>query len=437
MTGFRAGTYNAIISMNSNKEAKVYLDTLGCKLNQAETEALARKLAETGWRIVSSIEEADVYVLNTCTVTHVADRKARQLLRQAHRVNPAAMVVALGCYAVRDGEKLARIEGVRLVIGNEQKDRLPEFLKEAGYPTALPRESPLAGRTRTFLKIQDGCRNYCAYCIVPYVRREEKSVPADEVIAGVKKRVAEGYQEIVLTGTEVGTYCHEGKTLKWLLEQILKETDIARVRLSSLQPQEISKEFIKLWEDARLCPHFHLSLQSGSDGVLKRMKRRYTTADYARAVSLIREVVPDAAVTTDIIVGFPGETDAEFEGSYAFCEKIGFSRIHVFSYSPRPTTCAAEMPGQVPDRVKKERSDRMLALAKESARRFHEKFLGREMDVLWEKQENGVWSGYTGNYIKVYSKGDADLTNKLTKVKLEKVWMDGVGGVLLLPQPGF
>jgi len=241
----------------------------------------------------------------------------------------------------------------------------------------------------------------------------------------------------VLTGTEVGSYHYEGVTLKELLEQILKETATARVRLSSLQPQEITKEFIQLWQDDRLCPHFHLSLQSGSDGVLRRMKRRYTTVDYERAVSLIREVVPDVAITTDVIAGFPGETEREFEESYAFCRKIGFSRIHVFSYSPRPGTSAAEMPNQVPDKVKKERSDRMLALAKESARRFHGKFLGREMEVLWEKQENGVWSGYTGNYIKVYSKSNEDLTNKLTKVKLEKVWRDGVVGSITSSSPGY
>jgi threonylcarbamoyladenosine tRNA methylthiotransferase MtaB len=240
--------------------------------------------------------------------------------------------------------------------------------------------------------------------------------------------VASGLKEVVLTGTEIGSYNNNGVSLKGLLERILEETDIARLRLSSLQPQEISAEFIGLWRSSRLCPHFHLSLQSGSDAVLERMKRRYTTVDYRRAVSLIREIVPEAAITTDVIVGFPGETEEEFRESLDFCRRVKFARIHVFPYSPRQGTEAARMPNQIADKVKKQRSQEMLALAEESAQNFRQKFLGRTMTVLWEKQSGGVWSGFTGNYIKVYTESCEDLTNKLVPVKLESIWKDGAWG---------
>jgi len=261
------------------------------------------------------------------------------------------------------------------------------------------------------------------------VRGREKSLPLDQVVAEVKDRVAEGYKEVVLTGTEIGSYNDEGAGLKGLLQRILKETEVARLRLSSLQPQEISPEFIGLWRDRRLCRHFHLSLQSGSDAVLSRMKRRYTVGDYQQAVASIRDTVPGAAITTDIIVGFPGETEAEFDESYQLCRQVGFARIHVFPYSPRRGTEAATMPDQIGDRVKRERSQRMLALAKESAQNFRRKFLGRTMPVLWEKQTNGIWSGLTDNYIRVYTKSDKDLTNQLLPVRLVKLFnRDGVWG---------
>ena len=413
--------------MTQTRPIKVAFDTLGCKLNQAETELLARKLAAAGYTVVPSVEEADVYILNTCTVTHIADRKARHLLRQAHRLNPRARVVAVGCYADLAPDELGKIEGVGLVLGNEDKFNLPERLEGLGLAGSSSGFEADGTRTRAFLKVQDGCRSFCAYCIVPFVRHKETSVPAQEVVAEVRKRMAEEYKEVVLTGTEIGSYCSDGVDLRGLLKGILAETDIARLRLSSLQPQEIAPDFIELWRNVRLCPHFHLSLQSGSDGVLARMKRKYTTGDYEKAVRLIRSVVPDAAITTDVIVGFPGESEEEFQESYEFCRRIGFARIHVFSYSKRRGTAAATMPDQVPDGVKKERSRQVLALAR-SARSFHQRFVGKTMTVLWEQESNGVWSGYTGNYIKVYTKSDADLANKLMPVKLVKLWRDGVWG---------
>ena len=415
---------------------KIALDTVGCKLNQAETQLLAQQFAQAGYRLVSASGEADVYILNTCTVTHVADRKCRRLLRLAHGRNPDALVVAVGCYAERARQELAQIEGVDLVLDNSEKLHLLRLLEESGRLSSSlygQRGSTIIRadfRTRAFIKVHDGCNSFCSYCIVPLVRGREKSTPIDQVVADVKDRVAEGYKEVVLTGTEIGSYNYGGISLRGLLQHILTETEVARLRLSSLQPQEIAPELIRLWRDNRLCRHFHLSLQSGSDGVLSRMKRRYTAGDYQRAVALIRTLVPQAAITTDIIVGFPGETEAEFEQSYELCRQMEFARIHVFSYSLRQGTQAAQMPHQVEAQIKKQRSQRMLTLAKESAQNFRRQFLGKTMPVLWEKRSgDGVWSGLTDNYIRVYAKSDKDLTNRLLPVKLVELFnRDGVWG---------
>ena len=254
---------------------------------------------------------------------------------------------------------------------------------------------------------------------MPLVRGRETSLPTSEVIAEVGRRVADGYQEVVLTGTKIGQYHHGGADLKGLLERILAETDVSRLRLSSLQPQEISPGLLGLWSDDRLCPHFHLSLQSGSDPVLARMKRHYGTTEYEQAISLIRQNIPDVAITTDIIVGFPGETDEEFEESYRFCQRMEFGRIHVFPFSPRSGTKAAQMPGQTGSRTKKQRSDTMLTLAEESTRNFRQRFSGRTMTVLWEQRTGDyIWSGVTGNYLRVFTESEDDLSNRLTPVTL-------------------
>jgi threonylcarbamoyladenosine tRNA methylthiotransferase MtaB len=414
---------------------RVAIDTVGCKLNQAETQFLARQLSQAGYRLVSPDNEADVYIVNTCTVTHVADRKCRHLLRLAHRRNPNAVVVATGCYAERAHHEMAHIEGVGLVVGNSQKPSLVRLLEESGWLSRpLHSQEVLAithddFRTRAFIKVHDGCNSFCAYCIVPLVRGREKSVPVAQVAAEVRHRVAEGYKEVVLTGTKIGSYNHEGVGLKGLLQRIMTETDVPRLRLSSLQPREITPELIGLWHDTRLCRHFHLSLQSGANSVLTRMKRNYAVGDYQQAVALIRELVPEVAITTDIIAGFPGETEAEFRESYALCRQIGFARIHVFSYSPRQGTQAATLPDMVGDKMKRERSQRMLSLARESAQNFRQGFLGKTIPVLWEKRSgDGVWTGITDNYIKVYNKNSEDLTNKLLTVKLGKARGDGVWG---------
>jgi threonylcarbamoyladenosine tRNA methylthiotransferase MtaB len=410
----------------------VALDSLGCKLNQAEIQSLARQFEAAGYRLVEPDVKADIYILNTCTVTHVADRKSRHLLRMAHRRNPAARLIAIGCYAHRVPAELNKIEGVELVLGNDKKMNLLNLLTDSRHQTVSVPSGPHAShRTRAFLKIQDGCKNFCAYCIVPLVRSREQNVAVDSILSLVRGFIANGYREVVLTGTEIGGYQNDDVNLAGLIKRILAETPLPRLRLSSLQPHQISPELIELWRDARLCPHFHISLQSGSDAVLKRMKRRYSIADYRKAVELIRNTVPDAAITTDVIVGFPGETDEEFKETLKFCREMQFARIHVFPFSPRPGTAAATMPDQISDAVKKERGNQMLVLSKESIKAFQQRFIGRSLDVLWEQQSKGIWSGLTGNYIKVYTKSGRTLTNLITPVKLLRIYRDGVWGDIL------
>jgi len=408
---------------------RVAIETLGCKLNQAESESLARQFVLAGCQIVGASEKADVFILNTCTVTHIADRKARQSLRAARRLSPQGLIVATGCYANRSAAEIEAIEGIDLVVPHEEKLKLPAIIRQRINLENNTKSFENNARTRAFVKAQDGCNRRCAYCIVPLVRGREKSLPADEIIAEIAARVAEGYKEVVLTGTEIGSYSSDGLDIKGLLERVLIETRIERIRISSLQPYEITSELLPLWKNPRLCPHFHISVQSGSDRVLESMKRRYSVSSYAKAVSMIREVLPDAAVTTDIIVGFPGETDDDFQQSGVFCRRMGFARIHVFPFSPRPGTAAADMPGQIGARLKKERSVKMLALAKESTRVFLLRFMGGTMEVLWEQQsDNGVWSGYTPNYIRVYARSDQYLTNVLTAARLVTLYRDGYWG---------
>ncbi len=415
---------------------RVAFHTLGCKLNQAETEFLARRFAAAGYHVVGG-DRGDVCVINTCTVTHVADRKSRHLLRLLRKRNPGALIVATGCYAERAPQELAKI-GADLVVGNEQKMEITDLVKDRSASAAYcsAEESVVNGiiRVRSFIKIQDGCSDYCAYCVVPTVRRREYCLPVAEIISEVKARTSAGYKEVVLTGTEIGAYKYGEANLRHLVERILADTDVERVHLSSLQPQEISAELLSLWRDSRLCRHFHLALQSGSDAVLHRMRRRYSIADYEKAISSIREAAPDAAITADVMVGFPGESGDEFEESHRFCRQIGLADIHVFAFSPRPGTSAVKMPVQVGDRLRKERSLRMLGLAQRSAREFRERFLGQNTTVLWEKEVtpgSGVYSGLTNNYIRVFAESHERLTNQLLPVKLAGLYEQGLWGKLI------
>ncbi len=414
---------------------RVALDTLGCKLNQAETEDLSRQFSEAGYEVVSSPGEADIYVLNTCTVTHIADRKSRHLLRMAHRLNPDSLVIATGCYAERAHGEISSIPGVGLVLGNREKSNILRILSNAGYTGCsstgdnTPQDNRCNGhRTRSIIKVQDGCSLHCSYCIVPFVRGREKSIPADRVIDDVRQRVACGYREIVLTGVRVGSYRSNRADLAVLIERILQDTDVERLRLSSLQPGELSTKLIGLWRDERLCPHFHICLQSGSDSILEKMGRSYSRKEFEQSISFIRKEVPRAAITTDVMVGFPGENTQEYEESYNFCQQMDFARIHVFPYSRRSGTEAARLPGQVDERVKRKRAKGMLSLAKASARKFRQQFLDRSMEVLFEQESGGIWSGLTANYIRVYSADSHDLTNTTRNVKLLEPYRDGMRG---------
>jgi threonylcarbamoyladenosine tRNA methylthiotransferase MtaB len=305
---------------------------------------------------------------------------------------------------------------------------LPDFINSAEYDN-----SGHTTRIRSFIKTQDGCNACCSYCIVPLVRSDVYSLPVDEVMSTVARRVSGGYKEVVLTGTEIGTYRDGDVDLYRLIRQILERTEIKRLHLSSLQPQEISPRLLTLWQDSRMYRHFHVALQSGSAPVLKRMRRRYSLVDYAESVSLIRRAVPDAAITADIMVGFPGESDGEFDESYRFCRDMEFADIHVFPYSPRQGTAAATMAGQVADTLKKERSNRMLELARESSRRFMKRFLGETRTVLWENEEGkrrGLYSGLTDNYIRVFAMSDSILTNSILPVQLVGLYESGIKGEL-------
>lgn len=385
---------------------------------------MARELVAAGFTLVDPCNAANVYILNSCTVTHIADRKSRQFMRAARRLNPAALVIATGCYAERDREAL-HMAGADIVVSNADKAQIAGMVRRrmgAGDVSGLE----TLPRTRAFIKIQDGCRRRCAYCIVPLVRDGEKSLPADDVIAEITARVNEGFREMVLTGTEVGAYNSGGLGIVGLLERVLHETAVERLRVSSLQPFEITDELLMLWQDSRLCRHFHISLQSGSAGVLERMKRGYTPDAYRRVLEVIWEALPDVSITTDIIVGFPGESDAEFAESLDFCRRMRFARIHVFPFSPRPGTEAADMPAQVSSPVKKKRAQAMLALAKESVAAFLMQFAGSAAEVLWEQSADGVWTGYTPNYIRVYTRSERGLENLVTMANLAKPYKDGM-----------
>ena len=411
----------------------VAIETHGCKLNQADTRRLASEFAEAGFEVVEEGQPADVHVVNTCTVTHVADRKARQALRGARRRGPEALVVATGCYAQRDPEALRRLDGIDLVVGNEGKGGLVRqvisLIDVPLVPCAVGSDmdvsSPRVLRTRAMVKIQEGCNQVCAYCIVPKVRGRERSVPPDDVVAEVRRCVDRGHKEVVLTGTQLGSYGFElpNASLTRLVERVLLETDVNRLRVSSLQPQEVGPELLGLWSDSRLCPHFHMPLQSGSDAVLQRMRRRYTADDYVRSVETIRASVPDVAITSDVVVGFPGETDEDFCRTYELCERVGFADAHVFPYSVRPGTSAAHYEGQVSSELRAERVRALLDLAREQFAQFRAKFLGDVRLVLWEAPVGGVsgateWTGLTDNYIRVACRSPRDLTNRVAEARL-------------------
>ncbi|MCX6012908.1 MAG: tRNA (N(6)-L-threonylcarbamoyladenosine(37)-C(2))-methylthiotransferase MtaB [Chloroflexi bacterium] len=410
-----------------NKHIKVAINTLGCKLNQAESESIARKFAADGYQLVSLADKPDIYIVNTCSVTHIADRKSRHLLRMARRLNAGCFIIAAGCYATISPHELKKMNTVDLIVNNQDKEKLVEIVKNNGYQTNNNMYFAHEYRTRAIVKVQDGCNRNCTYCIVPLTRGKETLVPLEQIIKEVQELVLKGYQEIVLSGSRLGA----NEYLMELVSTILEETNIRRLRLSSLQPENISSLFLKLWENKRLCRHIHMPLQSGCDTILKRMKRDYSTEMYNDSIGLIREYIPDMSVTTDIIVGFPGETDNEFAQSLEFCKNMRFASIHVFPYSLRPDTVAAVFKNTVDPGTKRARTNQMLSLSKELSHIYRSKFIGQTREVLWESTNEGLLEGLSDNYIRVFSKTDELLKNKITLVTLLSQYKNGLLGKLV------
>lgn len=431
--------------------ASVAFITLGCKVNQTETDAMAGLFRHQGYEVVEPDERADVYVVNTCSVTHLGERKSRQMVRRATRLNPQAVVAVTGCFAQVSPADAAAIEGVSVVIGTSDRHRIVDFV-EAARQERRPvfavgdimnerefEDIPLQGtsdRTRAFLKIQDGCDNYCTYCIIPYARGHLRSRPLESIARETRNLAAAGFREIVLTGINLGAYGREDgrHNLADAVRTVLAETRIARVRLSSTESLEISAELIDIMaEEPRMCPHLHLPLQSGEDSILAAMHRPYTTADYARLLDRLRSRAPELAVTTDMIAGFPGETPELFAKTLNFAEAMQFAKIHVFPYSRRSGTPAAAFLQQVGDAEKKRRAAELIALSDRSGERVRRRFIGRVMPVLIEKVEQGLAEGLTPNYQRVvFAQDDPDLVreNELVDVVLETVTAEGFGGRL-------
>lgn len=420
---------------------RIRVDSIGCRLNISEVEEMARCFAGAGHRLVGPGELADLYVFNSCAVTHVASRKSRQIIRQMRRANPQAAVVATGCYAQLAPQEVEAL-GVDLIVSNDQKDQLPQILAEAGLlrdadpipavdaasfltaPITLLAED---SHTRAFIKVQDGCDNRCTFCIVTVARGVSRSRLVADIVAEINRLVGLGYQEAVLSGVHLGSYGHDwgdSAGLQTLVQTILADTDLPRLRLSSLEPWDLDAEFFELWQNERLLRHLHLPLQSGCDATLRRMARRTNQAQFAQLVQAARAAIPDVSITTDIIVGFPGETEAEFGESIAFVERMDFAKLHIFRYSRREGTTAATMRGQVAAPVAQERSQRMHVLNAALEDTFRRHFVGRTMSVLWETHEPygfGVqWSGLTGNYLRVVTQTgpDVNLRNQVVDTHL-------------------
>ncbi|MDX1663373.1 MAG: tRNA (N(6)-L-threonylcarbamoyladenosine(37)-C(2))-methylthiotransferase MtaB [Candidatus Promineifilaceae bacterium] len=427
---------------------KVFLDSVGCRLNQSEIETMARQLLANGHEIVSRPADADKVILNTCAVTREAARTVRNRTRRFHRENEDAEVVLTGCYATIAPQEAGRVRGAGRVVPNRDKERLVTLLDpQARLDLPIFEREPLLrqvpvgsfANTRAFVKVQDGCDNRCTFCVTTVARGGGQSRPLGDVVAEVQALAATGYREVVLTGVHLGSYAHDlgnQNGLSDLVSALLTYSDIPRLRLSSLEPWDLEPRFFRLWEDSRLLPHLHLPLQSGSDRILRLMARRTRRAPFLALVAAAREQIPDLNLTTDIIAGFPGETEANFRETVDFVDEIGFSRLHVFPYSPRPGTAAAEMDGQLPKAVRKARAQEMIALGERLGLAFHRTYEGRTMDVLWEGMSGADgrgtrWTGYTDNYIRVAASGPPDLSNTITAVRLEEAQADGMLGTIV------
>jgi len=416
---------------------QVHFQTLGCRLNEAELESWARQFRQQGHRVAADIEHADLVVVNTCAVTEEAVRKSRRLVRRAQRSNPQARLVVSGCYASLNPDESSSLPGVDLLVENRDKEKLPHLVAEAfSVPTmpliaTEPGENPLfrRGRQRAFIKVQDGCRYRCTYCIVTEARGEERSRPLMEIIDEINDLHAQGVQEAVITGVHLGGYGSDfGVDLSELISSILDQTTIPRLRLGSLEPWDIPDGFWRLFDNKRLMPHLHLPLQSGSDSVLRRMARRCKTADFQRLVMEAQKQVPELNITTDIIVGFPGESDAEWLQTMEFLRQLQFSHMHIFSYSPRPGTKAAGLPSQVDDNTKRQRSRELHQLMSEMKSTSLEAALNQAVEVLVESRttdKDGDWyAGYTPNYLRMrfpVPEKERSLENHIVSVEITGV----------------
>lgn len=418
------------------------LHNLGCKVNAYETEAMRELLEGAGYTIVPFEEEADVYIVNTCSVTNMADKKSRQMLHRARRRNPEAAVVAAGCYVQSAGEKILEEKTVDILVGNNEKEKLLQFLKEweekrsKGAVHDMAREkryedlniSRASEHTRAFMKIQDGCDQFCSYCIIPYTRGRVRSRRLSDILKEARSLAGNGYREVVLTGIHLDSYGADfasgEENLLSVVEKIARVDGIERIRLGSLEPRIMTEAFVeRLSRVDKLCPHFHLSLQSGCDETLKRMNRKYNTREFAACCERLRRYFTEPALTTDVIVGFPGETQEEFAQTLEFLKKIRFYEIHVFKYSRRKGTKADRMTDQVPEEVKSKRSDILLKLTREGSQAYRERLTGSVQEVLMEDAcrvgEKICQTGHTKEYVKVAVEADETLANRIVRVKIE------------------
>lgn len=421
------------------KKAAFY--TLGCKVNQYDTEAVMELFIQSGYEIVEFHEYADVYVVNTCTVTHLSDRKCRQMLRKTKKVNPSSILVAMGCYAQAAKDSLKeQIEEVDIVVGTDNRNKIIELVKEYNkdkkqytnivtdimdiYEFEELQVSTMSERTRVYLKIQEGCNNYCAYCIIPYVRGRIRSRKIENIIEEATRLAHSGFKEIILTGIHVASYGKDLNNISLIdvIKRIHDIEGIERIRMSSIEPNLITEDFVQtIKEMPKLCHHFHLSLQSGSDSVLKRMNRKYNLNEYRQSVNRLRRIWDDVAITTDIIVGFPGETDNEFNETLSFAQEIGFSQIHIFPFSPREGTPAAKMKEQVAPDIKTTRAKQLADLEKKLRKEFLTKHIGKKVHVLFEMYESDMLTGYTSNYLKFQTDCKENLENKICEAIVDKV----------------
>lgn len=456
------------------KKRKWLLLRCGCKVNQYETNAMIQEFLQKGYEIVEHNQKADIYVINTCTVTNMSDRKSRQMLRRAKELNHEAIIVACGCYVQVAKKEIEKIEEIDIAIGNNEKKDIVEivenYLEKSNRNQKKQEETEkqetvknmkngsnkeiikkvkcvekqgiiedvmnqkefvdfgsvtYTEKTRAVIKVQDGCDRFCSYCIIPYARGRVRSRKPQSVISEIEKIAQEGIKEVVITGIHIASYGKDFKEeygLIDLLEEINKIDEIERIRLGSIEPLLITEEFIqRLVKLEKICHHFHLSLQSGCDETLKRMNRRYTTEEFKEIVSRLRKNYDDVILTTDIIVGFPQETAEEFENTYKFLEEIKFYKMHVFKYSPRKGTKAAMMEGQIDGNIKEERSQRLIELSDKNEREYNKNYVGKEIEVLFEEEKNGFYQGHTKNYILALCKTDKKLENKIVKVKCTEV----------------